>query len=737
MPIKIALLQLTTLFFCLSEINNNFTILIVLTTVAILTFKKLSCTEWVAYFICSLLFAFADIGAIKNNFFIFNQPDYFGLPIWEFFIWGFYFLHAHRFIKPNYPRHIELKTILFASGFMLLFSLPIGRELQLTLTSILLLITVTFHHSKSDLQFLFYFIFMGAAVEYFGLVANKWHYPNSSIYTASMQFVVMWAGCGVYFNRLLGPYLKVAPLHHVFIAQDAKAKNEMAVIKIQHHLHFNSRSENIDDFKKVEKWARTYSENLPYLFWSKYAQLSLNSGDCRKAINCYREAIHCAETREDVAYCHLQLCRVYRMMILMQNARAELQLAFLTLNQEPPNDYILSAANQLLKTYFNKLNPESTDLLIQLYEETGLSAYYHREKIMLILASLKSKKLANTSDSVESKLNWWGGSACVYATLGLSSVARKYIQVAEELVSQNENARLQSKLSLWRGLMFDYLGQPLEAQKYFEQALEKKALSKYDERMTTTTLACNLLLRGKMKESELCLTRFQEAPREVSTFSASQTFINWYRIPALSFLGEIETTKEIIGNSRAIFAHSDDEMWQITQFLGGLLIYHYKNQNLDMHEIEDIQLRFSALNLTPKNTYLEASYYWVAKCYLYIELYNKKIISYKQALNSFNDIAKCVRHPTLKTHEQVLHLKLKFNHQENLSFEQIDNALELARVNNNDWAIFELFNLRHQLALSLKQSEKAEEFYVQALQFAKSCGWATRFSANHTKATEH
>ena len=67
----------------------------------------------------NVLFSLMDLGALHSGVFRFRHPDLLGLPIYEFFMWGFYTLNALRFVgrMPETPR-LTLSLVLAALLFL-------------------------------------------------------------------------------------------------------------------------------------------------------------------------------------------------------------------------------------------------------------------------------------------------------------------------------------------------------------------------------------------------------------------------------------------------------------------------------------------------------------------------------------------------------------------------------------------------------------------------------------------
>src|SRR6202030_138984 len=62
------------------------------------TFGRLTRREWIAFGACCLLFTAMDIGSTRHGVFTFLHPTAGGLPLYEFFMWGFFVLHAMRML---------------------------------------------------------------------------------------------------------------------------------------------------------------------------------------------------------------------------------------------------------------------------------------------------------------------------------------------------------------------------------------------------------------------------------------------------------------------------------------------------------------------------------------------------------------------------------------------------------------------------------------------------------------
>jgi hypothetical protein len=173
----------------------------------IVTTRRISTKELVCYIGVCVLFSAMDIMAVHQRVFFFSHPDIAGLPIWEFFMWGFFVLHTLRMLNgppsPTAPLRALPFAILMALPFM-----TIADQLWLMIAaSGALAVGLVFFHEQDDLKYVGYMMLIGALFEYTGVWSNQWSYPGNPIGGVPFWFVAMWGGVGLYARRLLSPLL--------------------------------------------------------------------------------------------------------------------------------------------------------------------------------------------------------------------------------------------------------------------------------------------------------------------------------------------------------------------------------------------------------------------------------------------------------------------------------------------------------------------------------------------------
>ena len=171
------------------------------------TFRTVTKPELVAYCGVSGLFSVMDIMAARQGVFAFDAPDYLGLPVWEFFMWGFYVLHALRMLDGSSPKGSPWRP----GAMGLLFAVPFASIadpwLLLAASGSALALTLAFFHERDDWMYVGYMVVVGALVEYVGVWSGQWHYPQSPPGGVPLWFVTMWGGVGLFTRRLLVPLL--------------------------------------------------------------------------------------------------------------------------------------------------------------------------------------------------------------------------------------------------------------------------------------------------------------------------------------------------------------------------------------------------------------------------------------------------------------------------------------------------------------------------------------------------
>lgn len=173
-----------------------------------ITFRRLSLPESVFVAVVCIFFTVMNAASLQQGIFAFTDPDFLGMPLYEVFMWGFYLLHVRRVMGGDAPQDhkppvIWALAILYAAAFALMAN----PTLLLLVTTGLLAIGLVLHHTRRDLAFVGYMIFLGALIEYVGVHSGQWYYPDDPWGGVPLWFITLWGGVGFFLHRLALPLI--------------------------------------------------------------------------------------------------------------------------------------------------------------------------------------------------------------------------------------------------------------------------------------------------------------------------------------------------------------------------------------------------------------------------------------------------------------------------------------------------------------------------------------------------
>jgi hypothetical protein len=201
----LAAVQLVATLVILGLPIGNTLKLVVFAAIWAVTFRRLSRRELLCYFGVSTLFSVMDIRAVHQGGFSFSHADVAGLPIWEYFMWGFLVLHILRTLGGPAPQSRWWLVLPLALLFALPFATLSHPSLLLISSCTVLALALFFFHETLDIYYVIYTVILGAALEYTGVWSGQWQYPGNPAGGVAIWFVPMWAGIGLFTRRLVLP----------------------------------------------------------------------------------------------------------------------------------------------------------------------------------------------------------------------------------------------------------------------------------------------------------------------------------------------------------------------------------------------------------------------------------------------------------------------------------------------------------------------------------------------------
>lgn len=167
------------------------------------TFRRMSLSDALLFGLSCIVFTIMNILAIQGGVFRFENPTVATLPAYEFFMWGFYFLHMRRLLREDVP-DLTWAAALGTAVFALPFLVFMGHTTHLLLLAGALAVLLAMFHRKGDLLYGGYALLLGLAIEWVGVSTGEWSYPGSP-YGVPPWSYAMWAGCGIALRRFAAP----------------------------------------------------------------------------------------------------------------------------------------------------------------------------------------------------------------------------------------------------------------------------------------------------------------------------------------------------------------------------------------------------------------------------------------------------------------------------------------------------------------------------------------------------
>jgi tetratricopeptide (TPR) repeat protein len=439
---------------------------------------------------------------------------------------------------------------------------------------------------------------------------------------------------------------------------------------------------------------------------SEESQSLFKSGDLRGAISAYRRLLRFEKDRFERARIYLELTRIYRIMVRMKNARLELLRAFACVGLRVPKNSLTSFVLSFFYRH-NHLDPDFTkqskvdqlSMLAILYEELGLSAYYLRQKLVLLQSIVLSRKPCDEAGISRPQLNWYGGSACVMALIGMRKFSLKLIKRCHRISEELKSPRDLGKALIWKALLYDYNGMPIRSAEMFRHCLDVYGhdLDPFDLRLAALTLSTNYFSRGHFEDALYPLKKmktwnpcFNFVGKKVSWMDASF----WYSLGPSVMLNKEEGVGTILSSFRSILSSDKDDKWLIAQYLGHLLTVERKI-SLPGFDLEEIVRRFRILEMKASETHFEASFYWISQAYLSFDHARKDPRHVEKFKASLANLKRTPPHPTNQSHYAVLRAGLALITKDIDGFHfWKEKGTELAQKIDNRWALNELQVMR-------------------------------------------
>jgi hypothetical protein len=148
--------------------------LMTMVVIWLLGFGRIRAAELVAMAAVNLLFVLMNQAALRQGTFVFDHPDFLGMPAYEFLTWGFYTLHTMRFLNGPSPQG----RWIIVAGATGTFAVPFGTiadpDLLFLASAALLVLLFAMYHEPMDFVYAGYMAVVGELVEHVGEATGQW-----------------------------------------------------------------------------------------------------------------------------------------------------------------------------------------------------------------------------------------------------------------------------------------------------------------------------------------------------------------------------------------------------------------------------------------------------------------------------------------------------------------------------------------------------------------------------------
>ena len=156
----------------------------------------------------NLLFVLINQAALKQGTFVFDHPDFLGMPAHEFLTWGFYTLHAMRFLNGPPPQGRWIIVASATGAFAVPFGTIADPNSLFLASASMLVVFFAVYHEPIDFAYAGYMAVVGELVEHVGEATGQWHYPGQPWSGVPLWLLPLWAGIGLFTRRLVLPLVQ-------------------------------------------------------------------------------------------------------------------------------------------------------------------------------------------------------------------------------------------------------------------------------------------------------------------------------------------------------------------------------------------------------------------------------------------------------------------------------------------------------------------------------------------------
>ncbi len=193
--------QLVGTFGMMFFIENTLIALAMMLILWFVTFFPFTKYELIVFVVTCCFYTLGDIVVLNQGIFYFSDTDILGMPYYEPFMWGFYFLHTTRILGGEAPKR-ALPGLILALIVVVTITYFSNTQLVSWLLIAIVLGGLLVFRTQKDFEYVIYLLGVGIVLEYAGTHFGEWTY---NIDNYLLWWIATWALSGLILYRTIHP----------------------------------------------------------------------------------------------------------------------------------------------------------------------------------------------------------------------------------------------------------------------------------------------------------------------------------------------------------------------------------------------------------------------------------------------------------------------------------------------------------------------------------------------------
>jgi hypothetical protein len=373
--------------------------------------------------------------------------------------------------------------------------------------------------------------------------------------------------------------------------------------------------------------------------------------------------------------------------------------------------------------------------LLAIYGQLGYARYFQMNTASMVLSLLAGLEHALLLGPSRELSDWFALASSIAAIMKRRELSELAHASAERFAIDVRDPLAIARVSMYRGLALNFLGETVEAQTHMSALLEDRGalLENQDYFNGTADLAWNLMMRGYARESWAVIQRGlrRAALTTEDTRAAEGHTYRCYAGPDLAMLGRPEEGADHLARYRAVLDAAPDDIFRRSMFLAHRLLFLVESEPSD-EDLATTLDAWAALRHDPKRLPQTVKHAYVAYAEGRIRQLERTTPSERgartrRARQAVSDLGRAASHPTLVAHHLCLTAQLeRITGRATKARAALDRAAPIGEHIDSPWIAFRVAHERAALALAEGSATEAAAHADRARALATEHGWVIR-----------